>query len=258
MAFDLNSIRRGPRIGPPRIIVYGPHGVGKTTFGSQAPSPILLPLEDGQGVLDIPSFDLIKDYSELTEAIGTLYSGDHSFQTAVVDSLDWLEPIIWKETCRRNDWSDIEQPGYGKGYTAADHVWREFFAGLVALRDAKGMAIILLSHCEIKKFNDPNSDPYDRYQIKLHSRASALAQEWADAVLFANFKSYTEKSDAGFKKTVVRGKGLGERALFTEERPAYLAKNRYSLPHEIDFTQQNGFQTVMDHIAAKVPQQNAA
>lgn len=258
MAIDLSSISRGPRIGPPRLIVYGPHGVGKTTFGAQAPSPILLPLEDGQGVLDIASFPLMKNYSELTQAIGSLYTDDHEFQTAMVDSLDWLEPIIWKETCARNDWEDIEEPGYGKGYIAADDVWREFFSGLVALRETKKMSIVLIAHCEIKKFNDPNSDPYDRYQIKLHSRASSLAQEWADAVLFANFKTYTQKSDAGFNKKIVRGVGVGDRTLYTEERPSYLAKNRYSLPPEIDFTRQNGFQTLMDHITGQVAQKSAA
>lgn len=252
---DLNSITRGPRLGPPRVIVYGPHGVGKTTFASQAPKPILLPTEDGQGVLDIPAFPLMKTYGEAIEAIGSLFQGEHDFQSIIVDSLDWLEPLIWKETCLRHEWSDIEQPGYGKGYLQADDVWREFFSGLVALREVKKMTVILLAHCDISKFADPNSDPYDRYGIKLHKRASAIAQEWADAVLFANFRVYTAQADIGFNKKVTRGIGDGERVLYTEERPAHLAKNRYSLPPEIPFTRDGGFQSLIDHILGNLPAQ---
>lgn len=255
---DLNSITRGPRIGPPRLIVYGPHGVGKTTFGSQAPSPILLPTEDGQGVLDIPAFPLLKSYDEVVAAIGVLFGEQHDYQSVLVDSLDWLEPLIWKETCKRNGWNDIEEPGYGKGYLAADDVWREFFSGLVALREEKKMTVVLIAHCEISKFADPNSEPYDRYQIKLHKRASAIAQEWADAVLFANFRMFTTSSDIGFNKTVTRGVGTGERVLYTEERPAHLAKNRYSLPPELTFTKQDGFQNLVNQIINKVPQQQQA
>lgn len=260
MAIDLKSIRRGPRLSPPRIIMYGPHGVGKTTFGASGPNPILLPIdgEDGKGLLDIPDFPLLKSYGEVIEAIGTLYDGGHDFETAIFDSLDWLEPLIWRETCQRNGWTDIESPGYGKGYVAADDVWREYLSGLSALRDVKGMAIVLLAHCEITKFNDPNNEPYDRYGIKLHKRANALVQEWAEAVFFANYKVHTEKSDAGFNKKVVRGAGFGERVIYTEERPAHLAKNRWDLPPEMPFPKVGAFQTIVDHMVGKSQKSEAA
>lgn len=249
MGFNLASITRGPIITPPRLIIYGPHGVGKTTFLSEAPSPILLPTEDGQGTLDIASFPVAKTYADVCEAIGTLLQDQHEFQTFGLDSLDWLEPIIWAETCRRNNWSDIEQPGYGKGFTAAVDVWKEFFAGLVALREAKGMQVILTAHTEIKVFNDPSNDPYDRYGIKLQKRASEVCQEWADAVLFANFKSYVQKSTKGsFKQVVSRGVSLGERVLYTEERASHLAKNRYGMPAEIAMPKGAAYSTLASHL----------
>lgn len=233
MSFNLASIQTGPAITPPRLIIYGPHGIGKTTFLSEAPSPILLPTEDGKGMLDMASFPLVKTYADVCEAISTLLNEEHPYATFGLDSLDWLEPIIWAETCSRNGWTNIEAAGFGKGYIAAADVWREFFAGLVALREAKGMQVILTAHCEIKSFNDPSNDPYDRYQIKLQARASAVAQEWSDMVGFLNYKSYVKTSDKGFKKLVSRGVGLGERVLYTEERPSHYAKNRYRLPAEM-------------------------
>lgn len=236
MAISLKSISSDPVVAPPRIVLYGPHGVGKTTFGACAPSPILFPFEDGIGKLEIARFPLLTSWAEAQEAMGALFQEAHEYQTVVIDSLDWLEPMIWAETCVRHGKKDIEEFGYGKGYLFASDVWREFFAGLKALRETKSMAVVLLAHTEIKQFADPNGEPYDRYQIKLQSRAAALAEEWADCVLFANFKTYITKADAGFNRKITRGTGSGERVLYTEERPGFRAKNRYGMPAELPFT----------------------
>ena len=248
MSFNLSSISRGVVITPPRLIVYGPHGVGKTTFLSEAPNPILLPTEDGKGTLSIASFPIATTYAQVMEAIATLFQEQHDFQTFALDSLDWLEPIIWAETCKRNNWQDIEQPGFGKGYIAAADVWREFFSGLVALRDTKNMQVILTAHCEIKVFNDPSNEPYDRYQIKLQNRASALAQEWADLVGFINNKSYIAKTKRGIKDVITRGVGAGERVLYTEERPSHYAKNRYNLAPELAMPKGGSYANLMANI----------
>jgi len=103
---------------------------------------------------------------------------------------------------------------------------------LTALR-AKGMASILLAHCEIKRFDSPEVEPYERYQPKLQARSSALVQEWCDVVGFANYKTIVKSSDVGFNNKVSRGISTGERLLYTSEKPAYLAKNRYSLPDSL-------------------------
>ena len=135
-----------------------------------------------------------------------------------------------KDTCKDNNWSSIEEPGYGKGYIAALGLWRQYLDGLNALRDERGMTVIQIAHTDIKRFDSPEHEPYDRYVIKLHARASALLQEHSDAVLFANYRISTVKSDVGFNKKVTRALGSGERVLYTAERPAFLAKNRYGLP----------------------------
>lgn len=229
----LESISRSPELAPPRVVVHGPHGIGKTTFACAAPGAILLPVEDGWGLLDVPRFPKVSTWGEVMEAIAALYQGEHEFSSLAVDSLDWLEPLVWAETCKRHDKPDIEAFGYGKGYLAACDVWREFFAGLAALRTDRGMGVVLIAHSEIKRFDDPNTEPYDRYQIKLQPRAAALVEEWADAVLFANWRTFVAKADAGFNNKVTRGVGTGERLLHTEERPGYRAKNRYNLPPEM-------------------------
>ncbi|GAB5501169.1 MAG: hypothetical protein PsegKO_34800 [Pseudohongiellaceae bacterium] len=95
------------------------------------------------------------------------------------------------------------------------------------------MAIVQIAHTDIRRFDSPEHEPYDRYVIKLHARASALLQEHADVVLFANYRINTVKSDVGFNKKITRALGSGERVIHTEERPAFLAKNRYGLPETL-------------------------
>jgi hypothetical protein len=236
MAISLASLNRASALKQPRILIHGVHGVGKTTFAASAPNPVFLLTEDGLGTLDVPHFPLARTFDEVMQGLGALYSEDHSFQSLVLDSVDWLEPIVWAKVCKDNGWRTIEDAGYGRGYVAALDVWREVAEGLNALRDDKGMAIIQIAHTDIKRFDSPETEPYDRYVIKLHSKASALLQEHSDIVLFANYRISTVKSDVGFNKKVTRALGAGERLIHTAERPAFLAKNRYGLPDTLEMT----------------------
>ena len=220
---------------PPRIILYGLHGLGKSTLGSKAPSPIFLPTEDGLGEIDVPHFPLITAYDEFIDDLSMLVTEDHDYKACVVDTLDWLEQLIWKKVCEEQDppVESIEYIGYAKGYIFALKHWDKILRGLDALRK-KGMIILLLAHNEIKTFSPPDGENYDRYQIKLHHKAANKLQEWADAVLFATYKVYVNKASPKAQKG--KAIGSGERIIYTEERPAWKAKNRYSMPFEIPFT----------------------
>jgi hypothetical protein len=233
MAISLASLRRSGDARPPRLLVYGVAGIGKTQLAASAPAPVFLQTEDGLGTIAADTFGLLRSFESVMEAITSLYTEPHDFQTVVLDSLDWLEPLVWQHTAEANGWKDIEQPGYGKGYVAALDAWRAFLDGINGLRDDRGMAVILIAHADIRRFDSPETEPYDRYQPKLHDRAAALVQEHVDAVLFANYRITTLKSDAGFGKKVVRGVTGGDRLLHTVERPAFLAKNRFALPESL-------------------------
>jgi hypothetical protein len=230
MAISLASLKSTAAVAAPRILLHGVAGIGKTTFASQADRPVVVQTEDGLGSIKVPYFPLAKSFDAVMEALAALYTEAHDHKTVVVDSVDWLEPLVWERACRDNGWGSIEEPGYGKGYVAALDLWRQYLEGLNALRDQRGMTVIQLAHTDIKRFDSPEHEPYDRYVIKLHARAAALLQEHSDVVLFANYRISTVKSDVGFNKKVTRALGSGERVLYTAERPAFLAKNRYGLP----------------------------
>jgi hypothetical protein len=246
MAISLASLKRSTRITAPRVLMHGVAGIGKTTFAAAAPNPSFIITEDGLGTLGVPHFPLARSFDEVMEALAALYSESHDFQTVVVDSVDWLEPLIWAKACKDNGWASIEDAGYGKGYVAALDYWRQYLDGLNALRDDKGLTVIQIAHTDIKRFDSPEHEPYDRYVIKLHARASALLQEHSDVVLFANYRISTVKSDIGFNKKITRALGSGERVLYTAERPAFLAKNRYGLPETLPLNWQ-AFADAMPH-----------
>jgi hypothetical protein len=227
---DLKSIQRGIALAAPRIFLYGVEGIGKSSFAAGAPTPIVIQTEDGLGSIDVPRFPLATKISDVTQAIAALDTDDHEFKTVVLDSVDWADQLIWADVEATHEAKDL---AYGRGASIVAERWREILAGLNHLRNKRGMVVILLAHCQIKRFDSPETEPYDRYQPKLQERSSALIREWADAVLFASYKVVVRKDDVGFNKTSSRGVSNGERLLFTSERPAYLAKNRFNLPESI-------------------------
>ncbi len=234
MAISIASlVRTGEQKKPARILAHGGQGMGKTTFGAAGPAPVLIPCEEGWGKLDIQSFPLMRSFDDVMGAITSLYQDDHNFESVVIDSLDWLEPLVVAKTCEDNGWANIEVPDFGKGHVAAMSVWRQYVDGINALRDDKGMWITQLAHTEVKKFSPPDGESYDRYQIKLYHKAAALMLEHSDAVLFFNQQvSMTETKEA-FGQKRKRAVGGGNRIVYTEERPAWVAKNRYDLPDQI-------------------------
>ena len=233
---DLKSIsKNSPK--PPRITIYGQQGIGKTTFAACSEKPIFILTEDGLGDIPADKFPLATSLSEVMEALSTLGKEEHDFKTLVIDSLDWLEPLVWQATCARIGASSIESPGYGKGYVETATEWREFFKFVTALRDHKNMTVIMLAHGTITRVEDPIHPAYDTHGLKLHKRASALAEEYSDVIGFAATKTIitTEKKKGSFDNGEMRSRALttGERVLYLTGTPAYVAKNRYHMPDAV-------------------------
>jgi hypothetical protein len=228
--FTLDHIVEDVVPAPPKLILYGPQGIGKTTFGAGFYDPILLPTEEGWGNLRVKRWPKVDTFHDVMTALGSLYTAAHDRQTLLLDSLTSLERLVWAETARRHGRDGIEGWDYGKGYVFADEVWNEVLAGLDALQREKGMSIVCTAHAAVQRFQSPTVEPFDRYTIDLHKRASALLQRWADVVGFAHWQTSTTSTDLGFKKKATRGISTGQRLLALEERPAWEAKNRFQLP----------------------------
>jgi len=230
MAIALGSIIKSAEKRPPIICVYGVGGIGKTTFASQSDKPIFVCVEDGLGVIDVPHFPVCKTFNEVIEALEVLAAEKHSYKTAVIDSLDWLERLVVDHVCKMDGKSSLSDFEYGRGYIKAADTWRQILDILSYLRDSRQMTVISIAHSTIKTFSPPELPPYERYQLKLdEKRVAPLVVEHADVVLFANYKVDVRSSTgAGFNKKN-KAYGTGERRVFTVELPSHVAKNRFAM-----------------------------
>jgi hypothetical protein len=232
------DIETGQSAAPPRILIYGIEGIGKSTLGAAAPKPIFIQTEDGLGQIACARFPLASTLGAVTSNLAALATETHDYETVVVDSLDWLERLVWDDVCRRFNVEGIERAdgGYGKGYTHALTAWRRVVSQLGVLRD-RGMAVILIAHAQIERFADPEVGEYDRYSPRIHKKAAALWVEWCDVVGFATRKMRIEESEgSGFKARAMArpiGADGGERVLRCVGSPACVAKNRFNLPAEL-------------------------
>lgn len=229
MAISLESIRRGGSDRAPLVLVHGGPGIGKTTLAATAPDPVFIRTEDGLGNLDVASFPVAERYEDVMEALAALY-GEHDFRTVVLDSTSALEPLIWARVAADHEKKGIEDLGFGKGYIYALQYWQEVIAALKGLAE-RGITPVLIAHSDVVRFDSPETEPYDRYQIKLHKRAFQYLYEQCDVIGFANYPVAVRKNEANPNKG--RGIARGGRVLHLVEKPAYVAKNRYSMPETV-------------------------
>lgn len=240
----LSTVRKGKFEAPHRLTLYGPEGIGKSSFAAGAPNPIFLPIENGTKHLDVARFfgdrpvPKAESWAEARGAIRELMAEKHEFQTLVIDTLDALEALLWRHMCERDKFTDdkaktplkdIESYGFGKGYNKALEDWRALLKDLEIL-SGKGMHIVLLAHSQVKNFKNPAGDDYERYELALHTKASGLIKGWCDSVLFANYETFAKKDERSKR---VKAFDSGARLIFTERRAAYDAKHRGNLPESL-------------------------
>jgi hypothetical protein len=238
---QLSGITDKPAMGPPRIVAHGGPGVGKTSFGADAPGALVMPIEDGLGVLQVAHLAQPESFEDVINAIVELVNEKHDYKTLVVDTIDHLEPLIWQKVCADNNKANIESFGYGKGYTFADPLWIQFFKGLDALR-RKGMTTIVLCHNAVTPIDDPVIGTYSRYTPKIQKRANALLYEWADIVAFMDIeRTVAEKGEDKGRKTRT-SQTTSQRVLHLEDRGGFVAKNRFGLPPTIMLPKEHPYQ----------------
>lgn len=228
------KIIQGKQQKPRKLLIYGPHGVGKSTLASGAPRPVFLDVEDGLNDLDVAKTERLTTALDVHGSLVWLGGNEHPYQSVVIDSLDWLERLIWARVAQREEKESIEEIPYGRGYKFALKIWDTMLQSLGSLMTSKQMHVVLLAHAKVAKFSPPDADSYDRYEPALHDLANRLIQEWCDEVLFLNTRIMTRSTDEGFgqkRKIAIGGK---DRVIKTSESASVIAKSRCDLPEEMD------------------------
>lgn len=231
------KIISGKIIKPQKVVIYGPEGIGKSTFAAQFPKPLFVDTEGSTSHLEVDRLPRPTSWQMLKQYIKDLKGDTMGYQTLVIDTADWAERLCEEAVCQSNGKVGIEDFSYGKGYTYVKEEFGRLLDSLSDLIDA-GMNVVLTAHSIIRKFELPEeTGAYDRYELKLGQKAgnqcAALAKEWADMVLFANYKEIVITTKDNKKK--VSG---GKRVMYTAHNPCWDAKNRHGLAEELPFDYQ--------------------
>ena len=227
------AITAGVQDSPVKTVLYGPEGIGKSTFASHFPNPVFIDTEGGTKRLNVKRLPQPTSWAMLLDEVAEVRKGSVPCGTLVIDTADWAERLCIQAVCAKAKVNGIEDFGYGKGYT---YVKEEFGKLLDALEEVlqAGHNVVVLAHAAITKFEQPDAvGNYDRWSMKTSKQVAPLLREWCDMLLFANYKTVVEKVGDG-KNAKSKASG-GRRVLYTAHHPCWDAKNRFDLPEEVPF-----------------------
>lgn len=219
-----------------KVVVYGPEGIGKSTFAAQFPNPLFIDTEGSTKYMDVRRLDKPTSWEMLRQQIDYVRQNPQICGTLCIDTIDWAEQLCIDDICAKHQKKGIEDFGYGNGYVYEKEAFGRFLNHLESVIQA-GVHVVLTAHAQMRKFEQPDElGAYDRYEMKLGkktgSQISPLVKEWADMVLFANYKTYAVQTDDKGKKFKAQG---GQRVMYTSHHPCWDAKNRFGLPEELPF-----------------------
>jgi len=229
------EIIKGKILGAQKIVVYGPEGIGKSTFVSQFPNALFIDTEGSTKHMDVARTPKPSSWTMILEQVQYVKQNPTSFQTLVIDTADWAERLCIESICSENQKTGIEDFGYGKGYIYLVEKFGKLLNKLEELVEM-GLNIVITAHAQMRKFEQPDEmGAYDRWELKLQKKTAQLIKEWADMVLFANYKTIViNVDDKGAKKGKNKAQG-GQRVMYTTHHPCWDAKNRHNLALELPF-----------------------
>lgn len=248
------QIIRGKIPSAKKTVIYGPEGIGKSTLAARFPDPVFIDTEGSTKDMDVARTPAPSSWSMLMEQVRYFIGHPQELKTLIIDTADWAEQLCVADVCSRFQKAGIEDFGYGKGYTYLQEEFGRLLNLLTELVEQKGINVVLTAHAKMRKFEQPDElGAYDRWEMKLTKQVAPMVKEWADMVLFANYKTIVYNVDGqGAQKGKNKVQG-GKRVIYTTHHPCWDAKNRYGLPDEIPMDY-NEIRHVIEDQAVKADQ----
>lgn len=225
-----------------KTLIYGSEGIGKSTLASQWPDPVFIDTEGSTKQMDVARLPVPESWKDVIDEIKYVSQHPEICKTLVVDTADWAELLCIKDLTKSVE--SIESFGYGKGYVMLAEKFKEMLDELDKVIKS-GVHVVCTAHAQMRKFEQPDEmGAYDRWELKLQKKTAPLVKEWADMILFCNYKTIVVNVDGqGAQKGKNKAMG-GERIMYTSHHNCWDAKNRFGLPDKVPMS----FESVKDVI----------
>lgn len=252
------EIERGRKDTAVKAAVYAIEGVGKTTFAACWPKAVFIDTEGGTRLYDVARLPEPRDWQMLLNEVDSVSKNPEEVGTLVVDTLDAAEEMCVAHVLKKHNKSSMEDWAYQAGWRYVYEEMKKLFDALDGCVGA-GVNVLVVAHAQIARFEQPDEmGSYDRYEMKLHkgrnTNVAALVKEWADLLLFANFKTDVVRDE---KTKTAKGMGGTRRVMYTQHRASWDAKNRYGLPDRLPFSYDAIAGYLFPEGVAKAPQAEA-
>lgn len=212
-----------------KVVIYGPEGIGKSYFASKFPNPVFIDTEGSTKHMDVARLPKPSSWTMLMEQVRYVKNNPDVCDTLIIDTADWAEQLCKVNVCEIRNKKSLADIGYGNGFVyLVEEIGRllNLLEELIEL----GINAVLTAHATMRKFEQPDEmGSYDRWEMKLEKKVFPLIKEWADMVLFANYKTFViNVDDQGATKGKNKVQG-GKRVMYTTHHPCWDAKNRHGL-----------------------------
>lgn len=148
------KIVRGRMQKAKKIVIYGPEGIGKTSFAAQFPDPVFIDTEGSTKDMDVARFEKATSWTMLLEQTKYVISHPDTCKTLVIDTADWAEQLEIESLCAEKRWDGLEGAGYGKGYTYSAERYGAFL-NLLSDVTEQGIRVVMTAHAQLRKVELP-------------------------------------------------------------------------------------------------------
>ena len=213
-----------------KFVFYGPEGVGKSTLAASLPSMIFIDTEGSTEHMTVCRYPRPKSWDTLLDMVEDAGAILKPGNTLVIDTADWAERLCVDALCAAKGWKGIEDAGYGKGYVYLKEKFGTLLDKLTDLQE-KGINVGFCAHAQLRKVERPEeTGAYDHWELKVSKQVGPMLKEWADLLLFLNYKSMVIHGATPMEKNKIVG---GKRVMYAAHNPVWDAKNRFGLPDEM-------------------------